>query len=180
MLRAMARILIAYSTVDGHTRKIGERLRTGLEKVGHTVALHSLDARQHPDLAGFDKVVIGASIRYGKHRPSVRAFIEQHRRALETRPCAFFSVNVVARKPGKDTPEGNPYIRKFLRRTTWRPALLGVFAGAIDYRKYSFRDRHIIRFIMWLTHGPTDPGAHVDFTRWPAVDEFAHRVALLT
>lgn len=175
----MARILIAYSTVDGHTRKISERLRAQLEALGHTVALHSIDAQQHPDPQGFDTVVIGASIRYGNHRPNVLAFIERYRRALETRPSAFFTVNVVARKPGKDTPEGNPYMRKFLRQCPWRPALLGVFAGKLDYSKYRFADRHMIRFIMFLTHGPTNLDACVEFTRWPAVDAFARRVAAL-
>jgi menaquinone-dependent protoporphyrinogen IX oxidase len=30
---------------------------------------------------------------------------------------------------------------------------------------------------MWLTGGPTDPGACVDYTAWDAVDAFAARVA---
>ena len=175
----MARILLAYSTVDGHTRKICERLRAQLEALGHTVALHSIAAKQHPSLQSFDKVVIGASIRYGKHPPVVAEFIEQHRRELETRPSAFFTVNVVARKPGKDTPEGNPYMRKFLRTIDWRPALLGVFAGKIDYQKYTFTDRHVIRFIMLLTRGPTNLDACVEFTDWAAVDAFGQRVAAL-
>jgi menaquinone-dependent protoporphyrinogen oxidase len=175
----MTRILLAYSTVDGHTRTICERMLRALEAGGHAVTLASLSDAARPDAGAFDKVVIGASIRYGKHRPEVFDYIRQHQGVLEGRPSAFFTVNAVARKPGKDTPDGSPYIRSFRKLTQWRPALVGVFAGKIDYRRYGFFDRQVIRFIMWLTHGPTDPRACVDFTDWHNVDAFAQRVAAL-
>jgi menaquinone-dependent protoporphyrinogen oxidase len=35
----------------------------------------------------------------------------------------------------------------------------------------------MIRFIMLLTRGPTDPRASVDFTDWAQVDRFARTVA---
>jgi menaquinone-dependent protoporphyrinogen oxidase len=107
----------------------------------------------------------------------VYEFIERNARVLQRRPNAFFSVNVVARKPGKDTPEGNPYVRKFLREIAWRPALVGVFAGKIDYKRYGLVDRNVIRLIMLMTDGPTDPSACVDFTDWAAVEAFGRRLA---
>lgn len=175
----MARILLAYSTVDGHTRKICEYLRQRLQSDGHTVMLAAIGEPLPADPASCDKVVIGASIRYGRHRPAVYEFIRANQRALESRPSAFFTVNVVARKPGKDTPDTNPYLKGFRRKTTWRPALLGVFAGKIDYPRYGFPDRQIIRFIMWLTHGPTGSQDCVEFTDWAGVDAFARRVSSL-
>jgi menaquinone-dependent protoporphyrinogen oxidase len=173
----MARILIAYSTVDGHTVKICRRLQRLLEKDGHSARLADISASPNADLASYDKLVIGASIRYGKHREDVFRFIKAHHRFLEQKPSAFFSVNVVARKPGKDTPETNPYVRAFRRRTAWVPTESAVFAGKIDYPEYGPLDRLMIRFIMWLTHGPTDPTASVEFTDWAAVDAFAQRIS---
>ena len=175
----MARILLAYSTVDGHTLKICDRLRLCLEAHGHAVTLASLSDTPLPVVGSVDKVVVGASIRYGRHRREVYDFIRINRRSLDDRPCAFFSVNVVARKPGKERPDANPYMRSFSRKTTWRPVLLAVFAGKIDYQRYSFFDRQLIRLIMWLTHGPTDPHACVEFTDWASVDAFGHRVSCL-
>lgn len=175
----MTRILIAYSTVDGHTRAICERLQRSLEAGGDSVTLASLGDAQRPNVRLFEKVVIGASVRYGKHRPEVYDFIRLNQQALEGMPTAFFSVNVVARKPGRDTPATNPYLKRFMLETIWRPALVCVFAGKIDYPKYGFFDRHMIRLIMWLTHGPTDPAACVDFTNWESVDAFARQVATL-
>lgn len=175
----MSRILIAYSTVDGHTLRISSRLQQSLERLGHEVVLGEIGKRAELNLEAFDRVVIGASVRYGKHRPEVYDFIETHRAALDRMPSAFFSVNVVARKPGKDTADSNPYVKIFRRKTTWRPWEVAVFAGMIDYQKYRFLDRQVIRFIMWLTHGPTDPTARVDFTDWQAVERFAGLVANL-
>ena len=171
------RFLILYSTVDGHTRRICERLKEVLEQSGHAASLMSLEANLTVDVRNFDKVVIGASIRYGKHRPQVVEFINRHVAELQSRPGALFSVNVVARKPGKNTPDTNPYMRKLLRQIAWRPQQLAVFAGKIDYPRYSFWDRAVIRFIMLLTHGPSDPSAVVDFTDWRAVESFGQALA---
>ena len=173
----MANILIAYSTTDGHTRSICERITQVVEERDNKVVLTFINDNPDIDLEPFDKIVIGASIRYGKHRPQVYEFIRKSQRILESRPNAFFSVNVVARKPEKNQPENNPYLKKFLRQLSWKPQKLAVFAGKINYPIYTFWDRQIIRFIMWMTKGPTDRQAVVDFTDWNKVDDFGRSVA---
>jgi len=172
----MANILIIYSTTDGHTRKICRLLKQVMEERGQQVTLVSID--DDPDMSPepFDKVLIGASIRYGRHRRQVHAFIRKNRALLDSKPSAFFSVNVVARKAEKSRPETNPYMLSFLRQTSWRPGALAVFAGKIDYRKYGFWDRQIIRLIMWITKGPTDPGTVAEFTNWDDVEAFGKHV----
>ena len=175
----MATILIIYSSTDGHTLKICKRLRSVIEQQEHQIVLVSINDAQLTDLEQFDKIVIGASIRYGKHRPQVYDFIKRNIDVLNRKPNAFFSVNIVARKPEKNRPETNPYIKKFLKITPWQPKELAVFAGKIDYPKYSFLDRHIIRLIMWITKGPTDPKTVMEFTDWAEVDTFGRRVKMM-
>ncbi len=175
----MARILIAYSTTDGHTARICQRLGELLTAQSHAVSVAPLATVEQRDLSACDKIVIGASIRYGRHSQAVLEFIERNEQVLNRKPSAFFSVNVVARKPEKNQPHTNPYVRKLLRRIPWRPREVGVFAGKIDYPRYGFLDRNIIRFIMLLTGGPTDPTSVVEFTDWRAVEAFAGRVAAL-
>ena len=173
----MASVLLLYSTTDGQTRKICERMKAVLERQSHRVTLASVDEPLADDVTPFDRVFIGASIRYGKHARRVHEFVERNRARLDARPNAFFSVNLVARKPEKNTPETNPYVRKFVRLSPWRPRSLAVFAGRLDYRILGFWDRQIIRFIMWLTDGPTDAhGPAVEFTDWAQVDAFAERI----
>ncbi len=172
----MSGILVIYSTTDGHTPRICERLRQVMVQQGHAVTVLPIAQAEALDLPAFDKIVIGASIRYGKHQPQVAAFIARHQTQLESKPNAFFTVNIVARKPEKNRPETNPYLLKFLRQISWKPRLLGVFAGKLDYPRYGFLDRLMIRFIMLLTSGPTDPKAVIEFTNWQQVEVFAQQV----
>ena len=176
---ATMNILIVYSTVDGHTLEICQRLRQRLESGACHLTMMTVADANGTDLAAFDKVVIGASIRYGKHRPELVDFLKRHGPALNSRPTALFSVNLVARKPAKNQPDTNPYMRKLLGQLPWRPAAAAVFAGKIDYPRYDFLDRQIIRFIMWLTDGPTDRSAVIDFTDWAQVDAFADAIGRL-
>jgi menaquinone-dependent protoporphyrinogen oxidase len=173
----MVKILIVYSTVDGHTLTISKRLAECLLANGNTVRLASVDELSTAALDDCDKVIIGASIRYGNYRPALLALVKRQVDILNNKPSAFFSVNLVARKLGRDTPETNPYVKKLMRHTRWRPAEAAVFAGKLDYWWYRFRDRWIIRLIMFVTGGPTDPSTVQDFTDWQKVEAFAGRVA---
>ncbi len=175
----MSKILIIYASTDGQTRKICQRLQQVVEQQLHRVTVVAIEDVATIDAASFDKIVIGASIRYGKHSPLIVNFIEQNRPLLESRPNAFFSVNVVARKPEKSRPEHNPYLQKFLRRISWKPGTVVVFAGKIDYPSYRPLDRFMIRLIMWMTKGPTDPNAVIEFTDWQQVEAFGHTVAAM-
>ena len=175
----MAKILIIYSSTDGHTLKIGDRLQAVIAQQGHQVTLVSVNDASQVDLQTFDKIVIGASIRYGKHSPKVTDFINRNQRLLDSKPNAFFSVNIVARKPEKNQPDTNPYLRKFLKQITWRPKELAVFAGKLEYPKYSFFDRQMIRLIMLITKGPTDPKTVIEFTDWQQVESFGRLIAAI-
>jgi len=116
----MANILLAYSSVYGYTRKICETLQAELQGRGQRVDVAPL-AGGGADPARYDVIVIGASIRNGRHHPAVLDFVRANQALLESKPSGFFSVNLVARKPGKSTPGSNPYVKKFLARIPWRP-----------------------------------------------------------
>src|SRR5512134_579190 len=100
----MARVLIVYSTTDGHTLRICDRLRELIEPQGHQVSLVPVAEAVDAELESYDKIVVGASIRYGNHRPEAVAFVERNAQLLNRKPSAFFSVSVVARKPAKNQP----------------------------------------------------------------------------
>ena len=172
----MAKILIIYSSTDGHTEKICLRLQQIIETQDHYVTVIPVEKNNEISLKSFDKIVIGASIRYGKHNKNIYKFIKENSQVIDSKANAFFSVNVVARKPEKSKPETNPYLRKFLQQISWNPKNLAVFAGRIEYQKYKFVDRLMIRLIMWMTYGPTDPKTNIDFTNWNEVDSFGQTI----
>ena len=130
------------------------------------------------NLNEFDKIIIGASIRYGKHNKEVYKFISKNQEVLENKENAFFSVNIVARKPNKNTVDTNPYLLKFLKQISWKPKNLAVFGGKLDYQKYGILNRQMIRFIMFLTKGDTDPNSVIEYTNWEEVDKFANFMAM--
>ncbi len=171
----MKSTLIIYSTTDGQTLEICKKIFSKLNASESSNIIH-ISKAEGLDLNQFDKIIIGASIRYGKHKPELYEFIKKNVACLEAKENAFFSVNVVARKPGKNTPETNPYMQKFLELSPWSPKKLAVFAGKIDYPKYKFIDKHMIRLIMWITKGPTDVKNTYEFTDWNGVDEFSKQL----
>ena len=170
----MKKILLIYSTVDGHTKTICEKILSYCK----TSQVDILPIDSSINIKDYDTVVIGASIRYGKYREEIFQFIKENEELLNSKDNAFFSVNVVARKENKNKPETNPYLIKFLNKISWQPKILDVFAGKIDYPKYKFLDKYAIKFIMWITKGPTDTSKVYEFTDWNRVKSFAEKLEL--
>lgn len=173
------KILILFSTRDGQTREIAASLASELKEQGFdadTVNLHRAETIAWQE---YDGVVIGASIRYGHFHSTLDAFVKKHQQALKQLPSAFYSVNLVARKPEKCTPQTNSYTRKFLLDSPWQPDHCAVFAGALRYPRYSWYDRMMIRLIMKMTGGETDTRKEVVYTDWQQVAKFAREIAQL-
>ena len=173
----MSGSLIIYSSTDGQTKIICEKIKN-FSKNSESIKLISLEEAHDFNLQSYEDIIIGASIRYGKHNKNLYKFISSNKETLEKKRSAFFSVNVVARKPEKNTPETNPYMKKFLKISNWKPDKLGVFAGKINYPNYSFFDKYIIRLIMFITKGPTDTSKSFEFTDWSKVEDFAKELSL--
>jgi len=174
-------LTVFYASRDGQSRRIALRICERLATQGVAAASHDL-ADAWPaaeDLANAAVIVVIAAVRYGRHLAEARRFLAQYRVLRPARPLALASVNLTARKPDKSTAETNPYLRKLVAQTGCRPAVAAAFAGRLDYQRYGWLDRLLIRAIMWLTGGPTDPRACVEYTAWDAVDAFAARIAEL-
>ena len=136
----MDKILILFSTTDGHTVSICNRIAEVLS-INGSVTITSLEDCSELEIKSADKVLVGASIRYGKHNKNLFSFSKKYKSILDSKDNA--------------------------------PKNLAVFAGKIDYPKYKFFDKHMIRFIMWITNGPTDINESFEFTDWSKVDDFA-------
>jgi menaquinone-dependent protoporphyrinogen oxidase len=167
---------IIYSSVDGQTLKICNKIKAELLQNNQKAALFSIEEFKD-DVANYDRIIIGSSIRYGVHHKKIIEFINTHKNLLDSKRTAFFSVNLVDRKPEKRTPDTNPYVIKFFKTIDWKPTMVEVFAGKLDYKKYSFFDRTMIRLIMWMTKGPTDTNAEIEYTDWNRVKEFGRQLS---
>ena len=96
----MEKSLIIYSTVDGQTKAICKRIA----QFASETSIDVLPISNEIKLDSYKNIIIGASIRYGKYRNEVFDFIDKNIHILDSKENAFFSVNVVARKPEKNSP----------------------------------------------------------------------------
>lgn len=170
--------VILYSSTDGQTLKICQKIKEHLVSKNLVVELFSIDDFQN-NIHQYKLVIIGASIRYGVHHKKIIDFINNSKTVLDTVKTVFFSVNLVARKEAKNTPSTNPYVIKFFKNTPWTPTIVAVFAGKLDYKKYPFFDRIMIQFIMWMTKGPTDTDTEIEYTDWKKVQALSEKIVAL-
>ncbi|WP_122055095.1 menaquinone-dependent protoporphyrinogen IX dehydrogenase [Vibrio sp. Evd11] len=172
----MAKALFLYSSREGQTKKILNYIKEEMNEF--ECELQDLHTVSNVDFAQYDRVLIGASIRYGHLNKKLYQFIDANLAQLQSNKVAFFCVNLTARKEdqGKDTPEGSAYIKKFLLKSPWQPTLIGVFAGALYYPRYNWFDQTMIRFIMNMTGGETDTTKEVEYTNWEKVSLFSKKL----
>jgi len=162
--------LVLYSSVDGQTLKILNHIST---LVDGELAMFDIDKNPEIDFSEYNKVLIGASVRYGNFRKNLLEFVNKHKAQLDTLPNAFFVVCLTARKPEKASPDTNAYMAKFDQLSQWQPRLKGVFAGALLYSRYNWWQTLIIQLIMKMTGGSTDKSQDLELTDWSRVAVFS-------
>ena len=170
-----SKLLILYSTVDGHTKYICEYIYKKLGSKKNTIVA-SIEESGKLNLSEFESIVIGASVRYGYHRKNLYKFISTNRLELDKKNTVFFSLNLTARKSDKNTPETNPYIIKFLKKVKWEPSIKEVFAGRLDYPSLDFFNKLAILFIMFITDGPRDTSKTYELTDWNKLDKLINKI----
>ncbi|MEH6454654.1 MAG: menaquinone-dependent protoporphyrinogen IX dehydrogenase [Psychromonas sp.] len=162
--------LVLYSSVEGQTLKIIERITALIEGESTIV---NIDDNPKIDFSAYDKVLIGGSIRYGHLRKNLLNFVNHNKKQLDAIPNAFFLVCLTARKPEKANPANNTYMIKFDQLSQWHPRLKGVFAGALLYSRYNWWQTLLIQMIMKMTGGSTDTSKDIELTDWSKVETFS-------
>ena len=175
----MAPVRICVATRDGQAERIARHVSRRLADCGIADELHVLPSASLTGdvLAGSPLVLVVAAVRYGHHLPEAEGFLAHFSKIDAPPPLAFASVNLTARKEGKQSAETNPYLRKTLARHGLNPVVACAIAGRLDYPRYGWFDRNMIRFIMAMTGGPTDGRSTIEYTRWEQVDAFAGALA---
>ncbi len=122
------RVLVVYTSRYAQTKAIALALADHLSRDGLTAELADADAGSVPPPADYEAVVIGSTVRFGRHPRSVIEYIAHYGDALAAMPAFFFSV-------GNDDDIG-----RMCRATGWRPTGGAVFeAIAPDRRRFLHR-----------------------------------------
>lgn len=169
-------ILLLHRSHEGHTKTIAQHVATVLAQDGHNPEVAAL--KDAPAFAGYDAVVIGASIHVGKFDQKLVDYVSAHKEKLEPLPTAFFSVCLrAAQHDAESETIVQGYLETLFTETGWKPAMATSFAGAIKYRDYNFLVRQLMKRIAKQAGLSTDTSQNHVYTDWDAVTAFAKKVA---
>ena len=171
----MSRVLIVYASHHGQTGRIAEALRDRLLWRGHDVDLCNIAARA-PSPEHYDAVMLGSRIEFGKHAKPILHYIEDHHDRLHRMPTAFFSVSMsAAGKPSGSDP--NRYLATTFENLAWSPTVSTAFGGALQYRRYNWLLRIVMKAISKQGGHSTDTSKNHFYTDFSDVSDFADRFA---
>ena len=174
----MSRILVVYASHFGQTGLVAQRIAQRLRDRGHEVevanASGGIDGVPPPQ--DYDAAVFGSRVELGKHAKPVLEYMREHAVELRRIPTAFFSVSMSAagKPPGSDP---NGYLEKTFASLGWKPTECIAFGGALQYRRYNWFLRFVMKQISKQGGHPTDTSKNHYFTDFNEVSEFADRFA---
>ena len=176
-----------YATREGQTRRITERIAAWLQAQGLAVDLRNIRLGADPgDLFRYSAVLLAASVHGGRHEPEIVRFVKLHREQLDSMPTWFFSVTLSqagAQRTG-DPPERHKQfvadvekmIAVFCRQTGWLPKHIVPVAGALQYSRYNFLLRFIMKRIAAKAGADTDTSHDYEYTDWPALERCIDKI----
>jgi menaquinone-dependent protoporphyrinogen oxidase len=175
----MASILLLYSTHDGQTAHIAERIARVLRAAGHAVTAYPSETPSaDSDMARHDAVVIGGAVHMGRHARSLEELVRRNYVPLVARHnTAFFSVSLSAAGTEAQRADASRVMAEFFLHTGWQPDDIAIFGGALPYTRYNPFVRFLMKLIVNAAGGDTDTSRDYEYTDWAAVERFASNVA---
>jgi len=160
------KILIAYATTDGQTRKIARFACDRLVDAGHGVELLSVDDAEGLDLNRFDGVILGGSLHAGHYQKSLTQFVTEAKVALAAKPTLLLAVSLLG--AGDDSGQwtgSDKCLAEFMADTGWTPGRVEHVAGAFRFSEYDFR-AWAMRQIADQKGDAVEAGKDKEYTDW--------------
>ena len=170
--------LIVYHSKHGQTEKISRRIAGLFESKQIAVDMYHVDSLDiNMTLQEFDLIVLAAPVYVGSHSRKLGRFIKRHLEQMNKAKSAFVSVSMSAAGGQKQRGEAMACAKAFLEKTGWKPTAVQLFGGCLDYLKYNWFVRWIMKRIAKANDGNTDTSKNHEYTNWNEVDEFALKLA---
>ncbi len=163
------RILIAYGTTEGQTRKIVETVGMQISGLGHNVEVFDtsglLDGLR---LETFDRIIVAGSVHEGLHQESVELFALGNLSKLQTMRTMFISVSLAAAFESS-LADARGYVDNFVREVGWNPGKVLLVAGAVRHGEYDYYQEQILEHVVLDDRDVDDPKSDHEFTDWQAL-----------
>ena len=160
------KVLIAYATTEGQTRKIAQAIADQITDLGHQPEL--LDtARKRRDvhIDDFDAFIVAASVYQDRHQDEIEVFVASCLGVLAVKPGMFVSVSLAAAFE-KNAADAARYITEFQSRTGWTPAQSLAVAGALKSDEYDYFQQQIMEHIVLKDQDSFRLDEPREFTDW--------------
>lgn len=160
------KVLMAYATTEGQTRKIAQAVADQVVELGHEVEL--LDtARKRRDVRtdDFDSFIVAASVHQDRHQDEIEVFVTACLDSLTVKPGMFISVSLAAAFEEK-AADAAAYISDFTDRTGWTPEQSLAVAGAVRSEEYDYFQQQILEHIILKDQDDFRPDEAQEFTDW--------------
>jgi len=163
----MKHVLVVFESKYGATAEIAERIAAGLVSAGLEVSLEKAATVQ--DIDGFEAVVLGSAIYYGRWRKGAVKFLKQFKQDLTSVPVWLFSSGSIGEGDPVEQLDGwqfPPLLQGLADQI--KPRDVVVVHGKLDEEKISRLEKKILE-AMDSTSG--------DFRDWRMKDEWAQEIA---
>lgn len=161
------KILIAYATTEGQTRKICRFAADHLTSLGHSVELVNVDDPEGLDVTRFDAAILAGSVHLGHVQKALTAFASGAGRDLAKMHTLYLQVSLAA--AGQDDAELSDLRRiaeDMAEATGWTPTRTEQIAGAFRFTQYDFFRSWAMRWIASQKGEKVDPGQDREYTDW--------------
>ncbi len=161
-------ILVAYASMSGSTGEVAGAVGRALCGPNITVDIRLIG--KVTDISTYDAVIIGSAIRSSRWLPEAESFLRENRKRLRNLPVAYFLSCLTLAKPGEEPRRmARAMMEPLLKEVPEvRPLGLGLFAGVLDYSKFGFGMRTVLRYKMW-SKGVREG----DYRDWTAIRKWA-------
>jgi menaquinone-dependent protoporphyrinogen oxidase len=164
------RLLVAYATTDGQTRKIARFVADRLTDQGHATELLNVEDAEGLALARFDGAILAGSVHAGGFQKALRRFVTGARGDLDAMPTLFLAVSLSAAGNDPDDWTGlRLCLEEFAEDTGWVPGRIEHVAGAFRFTEYDFFRAWAMRRIAEHKGEKVDSGKDKEYTDWAAL-----------
>lgn len=164
------KVLVTYASRAGSTAGVAEAVAKTLAHNGARVDV--LPVLTVQDLRPYRAVIVGSAIQHNQWLPEAEKFVQTHRRALNSKPFAMFTVCMTLAMENGERYQ--PQVAQWVApiRRLVNPLSEGYFAGVLDIgRIASLSDR--LKFQLSVISGVWSEGDHRD---WEAIRSWANNL----
>ncbi len=158
-------VLVVAASKHGATAQIADAIAARLASRLPGAVVDRRAAEQVDSFDGVDAVVLGSAVYLGRWRQSARDLIDRHESRLRAIPVWLFSSGPVGDepRPHEEPADAARLVRRIgaVEHTT--------FSGRIDATELNLPERLVVRAVK----APVG-----DYRDWPAVEEWADRIAV--